>query len=535
MTYPINTTNGSALITPTMPLGVLQDGTLDSSTGVTLIGRNYPSYGEIQNENFIKLLQNFANSQPPNVSQNALLLLPGTLWFDTANNILNVYDGSEFIPASQRIVADSAPTATNIGDQWWDSVNQQLRSWNGTIWKLVGPAYTAGQGKSGAFVETITDTTGATHTVVAEYINNHPVTVTSIDTAFTVNSAVSTDYTSFTLIQPGVNLAVNTILHGTATNSNTVGSLSPTVFARNDIATSFASDIAVAGNLVFSNANVSTANGSLILQNKNHGGNVEVFLNTISEGNVCGLSLNGTTGHAYVHSDPINPLGIATKGYADAINNAVNANLSIAVGEINSNVTAVYTDYVGNISVVIATTNANLLAVQSSTNANITAANLAIVSANVGMNAYVNDQFTATNTALAHGIAEAENMSNVAVASLNTVLSSRIANVQSYIDTTINPEITTLNNEVQTIVTTLIPPLAPTDSPAFTGTPTAPTTNTPVWSTAVHTPQTGDNSGNVATTAFVISAISGQKFNYTVSNQPPSGGVTGDFWFQIGG
>lgn len=535
MTYPINKTDGSALITPTMPLGVLQDGTLDTSTGVTLIGRNYPSYGEIQNENFVKLLQNFANSQPPNVSQNALLLLPGTLWYDTANNILNVYDGTEFIPTSQRIVGNTAPAITHIGDQWYDTVNQQLRAWTGTQWQLVGPAYTASQGKSGAFVETITDTTGNTHTVVAEYVSNLVVTVTSIASPFTVNSAVSTSYTNFTVVQPGVNLAANAILHGTATNSNTVSGLSPTVFARNDIATSFASDITVAGNLAFTGANISTANGSLILQNKNHGSNVEVFLNTINNGNVRGLSIDGVTGSAYVYSDPVSPKGIATKGYTDAINTSLTASLNQAVGEINANVTAVYTDYIGNISVVIATTNANLLAVQSSTNANITAANAAIISANVGMNAHVTDQITATNTALAAGIAQAETMSNLAISSLNTTLSGRIANVQSYIDTTITPELTTLNNEVQDILTTLIPPLAPINNPAFTGVPTAPTTNASTWTTASHSPTSGDNSGNIATTAFVVGAITGQKFNYTVSNQPPSGGVTGDFWFQIGG
>ena len=316
MTYPINKTDGSALITPTMPLGVLQDGTLDTSTGVTLIGRNYPSYGEIQNENFIKLLQNFANSQPPSVSQNALLLLPGTLWFDTANNILNIYDGTEFIPASQRIVSSTAPIAKNVGDQWYDSTNQQLRSWTGTEWDLIGPSYKASQGKSGAFVETVTDTLGATHTVVSEYVKNIPVTVTSIDSVFTINTAVSTSYTSFTTIQPGLNLASNVILHGTATNSNTVGGLSSTVFARNDIATSFASDVSVAGNLAFSNANIATANGSLILQNKNHGGHVEVFLNTTSSGNIRGLSIDGATGSVYVHNDPTSPLGIATKCYS---------------------------------------------------------------------------------------------------------------------------------------------------------------------------------------------------------------------------
>ena len=522
MTYPnINKTDGTALVTPTMPSGVLQDGTLDTTTGVSLIGRNYPNYGEIQNENFIKLLQNFANSQPPSVSQNALLLLPGTLWYNTATNVLNVYNGTNFIPTSQRIVANTAPTATSIGDQWYDSVNQQLRSWTGTQWQLVGPAYTASQGKSGAFVESVTDTTGNTHIVVAEYVSNVVVTVTSVVTPFTVNSAISTAYTGFTTVQRGVNLSTTSILNGTATNSNTVGGLSPTVFARNDIATSFASDVAVAGNLAFSSANISTTNGSLILQNKNVGGNVELFVNTTNSGNIRSMSVDGATGLAYVYGNPVNPLGIATKGYADAIGTSASSALASAIGQINSNVNGVRIDYIGNISSVITSTNANLAAVQSSTNANITAANAAIVEANVAMNAYVSEQISAVNTALSSGIAAAETMSNLAVASLNTTLSSTIGNLQSYINTTINPELVTLAGNVVQLTSALIP-LANIDSPAFTGAPTAPT------------PPSGDNTGNVATTAFIQSAINSQKFNYTVSSNPPSGGNNGDFWFQVG-
>lgn len=521
MTYPINKTDGSALITPTMPSGVLQDGTLDTSTGVTLIGRNYPSYGEIQNENFVKLLQNFANANSPDVSQNALILLPGTLWYDTANNILKVYDGTEFINVSQKIVANAAPTATNIGDQWYDTINQQTRAWTGTQWQLTGPAYTFAQGKSGQVIETVTDTTGNTHTVIGDYVNNHLVTVTSQDAVFTVNTAVSTAYTAFTTIQPGLNLSNIAIMHGTATNSNTVSGLSPTVFARNDIATSFASDVTVAGNLVFNNANISTVNGSLILQNKNFGSNVEIFINTSSYGNIRSISLNGNTGHAYVYSDPIYAHGIATKNYADQIQSNINANLTTVVGQINANVSQVQTDYIGNISAVITTTNANLIAVQTSTNANLTAANAAIISANVGINSYVNDQIAVVSAAITDGVTQAETLSNLAVASLNTTLTGEITTLQTFINSTVTPELTTLNNDIVTLNNELTL-LAPIASPVLTGAPTAPT------------PAANDNSTNIATTAFVQSTVADQKFNYTVSANPPSGGNNGDFWFQVG-
>ena len=521
MTYPINKTDGSALITPTMPAGVLQDGVIDASSGVTLIGRNYPSYGEIQNENFIKLLQNFANDNNPSISQNAVLMLPGTLWFDTTYNTLKVYDGTDFIVVSQKIVANAAPTASNVGDQWWDTVNNQLRSWTGTQWQLVGPAYTASQYKTGPFVETITDTTGNTHTVVTDYTNNRAISVTSYDALFTVNSAVSTAYTNFTTIQPGINLSNIAVLNGTATNSNTVGSLSPTVFARNDIATSFASDVTVAGNISFNNANLYVSTDDLILQNKNSGGNVEVFMNTTANGNVRAMSFSGATGQAYVYSNPIYPMGVANKGYVDAIQNGINANLGVAIGQINSNVTAIQVDYRGNISSVITTTNANLSAVQSGINANVTAANAAIITANAAMLAYVNGVSSTLQTNIDTGVAAANTMANLAVASLNSVLNSRIGNLESVVSTTVLPSITTLNNQVVTLTARLIP-LANIASPTFTGTPLAPT------------PAAGDNTTKIATTAFVTSEINSQKFNYTVSASPPTGGADGDFWFQIG-
>ena len=58
MSYIINRFNGTQLV-------VLDDGTIDTSTSLGLVGRNYVGYGETQNENFVFLLENFANSAPP--------------------------------------------------------------------------------------------------------------------------------------------------------------------------------------------------------------------------------------------------------------------------------------------------------------------------------------------------------------------------------------------------------------------------------------------------------------------------------------
>ena len=59
MGYKLNKTDGSLLVD-------LIDGQIDTtSSDLTLIGRNYTGFGEVLNENFIKVLENFANTTAP--------------------------------------------------------------------------------------------------------------------------------------------------------------------------------------------------------------------------------------------------------------------------------------------------------------------------------------------------------------------------------------------------------------------------------------------------------------------------------------
>ena len=59
----------------TSQLAVVEDGTIDQTTDIKLVGKNYAGYGEIQNENFVFLLENFAGAnQPPKP-------VSGQVWF----------------------------------------------------------------------------------------------------------------------------------------------------------------------------------------------------------------------------------------------------------------------------------------------------------------------------------------------------------------------------------------------------------------------------------------------------------------------
>jgi hypothetical protein len=78
MAYTILKSNGTVLTT-------IADGTINTtSTSVGLPGRNYAGYGNILDNNFVHMLENFANTSPPPNP------LQGQLWYNTNANTLYV-------------------------------------------------------------------------------------------------------------------------------------------------------------------------------------------------------------------------------------------------------------------------------------------------------------------------------------------------------------------------------------------------------------------------------------------------------------
>jgi len=78
MPYVVRKTNGRNLLT-------IIEGEVDTSTGLNLIGRSYAGYGELLADNFVHLLENFANDTPPPNP------LEGQLWYDTTNTTLKFW------------------------------------------------------------------------------------------------------------------------------------------------------------------------------------------------------------------------------------------------------------------------------------------------------------------------------------------------------------------------------------------------------------------------------------------------------------
>ena len=155
MAYTVNKTNSSA--SPNQY--TVQDGVVNSQTDLSLIGKGYAGYGEVIGENFLHLLENFANTSAPSKP------IQGQLWYDSSSNKLKVYNGTSFQTAGGSApYQSSAPAGLSQGDIWIDSDTGQLYFYNGTSSILVGPPATTGT-QNGFTFDSILDSTDTTQNI----------------------------------------------------------------------------------------------------------------------------------------------------------------------------------------------------------------------------------------------------------------------------------------------------------------------------------------------------------------------------------
>ena len=215
MSYQLNKTNGTVLTD-------LIDGQIDTeSTNLTLVGKNYKGYGEFFNENFIKLLENFANTAAPSNP------LTGQLWWDTNDQRVKVYDGAVWKASGGPFVQNTRPQMV-AGDLWIDNLNNQFYAYDGTDTILVGPNYTETQGKTGFETTSILDEQSRSRTVAKFFIGGELVGVFSAVT-FTpifsqeIQQLVTADNPRGTIFE-GFNIVdtVNFKIYGTAESANSL-------------------------------------------------------------------------------------------------------------------------------------------------------------------------------------------------------------------------------------------------------------------------------------------------------------------------
>jgi hypothetical protein len=219
MSYTITLTDGGIF-------AVIPDGTINTTSSMTLVGKNYAGYGQFINDDIIRLLENGSNTTAPGAP------LQGQLWYDQTTGTLKVYNGTVFKVISGATASSTAPTSNVAGDLWYDSVNAQLNVYSGTAFILVGPAYTAGTGVTGAIPATITDTNSVSHVVVELYVEDSIVGIVSKDASFDPQIAIPGFAAN---VRPGITLAttisgVGQYFQGTASNANTIGNVSSAGF-----------------------------------------------------------------------------------------------------------------------------------------------------------------------------------------------------------------------------------------------------------------------------------------------------------------
>jgi hypothetical protein len=226
MAYNINKYNTSSAATI-----VVEDGTINTTLDIKLIGKNYAGYGEIQNENFVWLLENFSSrTEPPNA-------IVGQLWFDSSVQKLKVnYATGKWhsLGVIDVIGANQSPEGLQVGDCWWNSISEQLYCKGSSGDVLIG-------GRSPAVVtqmrsSTVTDTNNDIHQIIEGVVEGVTVFIISHDTEFTLKPTVS-DINGFigNKIRPGITMRDtldNTTTTsgfrywGTATNSEKLAGLS---------------------------------------------------------------------------------------------------------------------------------------------------------------------------------------------------------------------------------------------------------------------------------------------------------------------
>jgi hypothetical protein len=196
MAYQVDKFNGTFLTS-------VEDGTIDSTTDLRFVGKNYAGYGEVQNENFLHLLENFANTTQPPKS------VLGQIWYDSANKRLKFYNGSQFKVAGGAEVSVTAPSGLAVGEFWWDSTAKQLYTYDGSQFVLVGPEASPDLGTSSVVAQVVKDDLNNSHTILKLLAAGNCVAIINNDPAFNLSTTVNpiAGFTSPNIIKKGITLA----------------------------------------------------------------------------------------------------------------------------------------------------------------------------------------------------------------------------------------------------------------------------------------------------------------------------------------
>lgn len=282
MSYTLYKTNGTFLTT-------VADGSLDTTTDLTFVGKNYSGYGVTVNQDLVKLLENFAGKLQPTKS------LTGQLWYDSVNSRLKVNTGGYYKPVANIESSNSEPSNAVKADFWYDESVGKLKFFDGTNYIVIGPQITGATANNLVEYASITDDGGNAHNVLlhnVQTVNGTKVTVAITSPAeFIVNSSEPLKSSFFT-VKKGMTLSGTGHLTGVGSNNfvmwgDASNSLKINGYQSSDLVLQATPQ--VSGKLVSTTDLGVEINATTRLRNDGNGGSVLANLNS---GNVLSLQVN---------------------------------------------------------------------------------------------------------------------------------------------------------------------------------------------------------------------------------------------------
>jgi len=214
---------------------------------------------------------------------------------------MKAYNGVVWKTISSTTAQSTAPTNNVTGDLWYDTTNAQLKVWTGAAWLLVGPAFTSGQGTTGAIADTITDNVSVSHVVIKLYVEDDVVGIVSKDAAFTPQSSIS----GFTTVRPGITLSTLVgsqvpLFQGTASVAQTLDGYDSTDFILKNVNQTTTGTFAVLNNTGLSvgvnqDFRIGVAGTAATIFNQTSNGNITFNVNKAGVPTTV-MTINGATG-----------------------------------------------------------------------------------------------------------------------------------------------------------------------------------------------------------------------------------------------
>jgi len=269
---------------------VVDDLTINEQTDLKFIGKNTAGYAVATGENFLHLLENFANIDAPNNP------VEGQMWYNTTSNVMYVFDSTQWVEVGGLKKSNSKPTAAESqeGDLWVDAGTKQLYLFANGAWILVGPQFSEGN-KTGIIAEEVTDVNSNTYQVIKVFISNELVAVIS-----SAEESVGVPYIrprtqipGFEVLYKGLTLKNSTTgssfkYYGTAERAEALSISGSTIsadkFLRNDISGAIQGNLRVKADAgIFlgeeGTFNLRVAGGEGILTNTVDGADIKIQVN----------------------------------------------------------------------------------------------------------------------------------------------------------------------------------------------------------------------------------------------------------------